>query len=49
MSLRFILWLVADSGRGPVFSWHIGSTKCDNKMRVGTVLNYFRFFDDETF
>lgn len=29
----FILWLVVGSGRGLEISWHIGSTKCDTKMR----------------
>jgi hypothetical protein len=37
---------MVDSGRGLELSWHIDSTKCDNKMRVGTVLHYFLFLDE---
>jgi hypothetical protein len=39
---------VVDGGRGLIISWHIESTKCVNKMQVGTVLQYFWFFDNQT-
>jgi hypothetical protein len=48
MSLIFIPRLVVHRGRGPESIWFIDITKSGNKMRVGTVLHYFRFFDDET-